>query len=119
MNRVIVVPRHLATLDARRTSSLCNLDVAQRKYWNFAGWLSAHKNRRRVRRGCPKAAAQEALYIEARAGDELRPVVRADVARRTMHAHEPREHFDDARRANATGHVDRQALARELVDDLC
>jgi hypothetical protein len=34
-----------------------------------------------------------------------------------MHAHELRQHFQDARRSNAARHVDRQTLPRELVDD--
>ena len=49
--------------------------------------------------------------------DELRPVVAADIARSAALADEAREHVDDAPRANAAGHVDREALARPLVDD--
>ena len=51
-----------------------------------------------------------------RARDELRAVVGAQVARRAVHAHELRQHLDDAAGPNAAGHVDRQAFARALVD---
>ena len=36
---------------------------------------------------------------------------------RPVDAHELRQHLDHAARSNAAGHVDRQALAREFVDD--
>ena len=48
---------------------------------------------------------------------ELGAVVGAQVARRPVHAHELRQHLDHAPRPNAAGHIDRQALARELIDD--
>jgi hypothetical protein len=46
-------------------------------------------------------------------GDELRPVVRAQVRRRAVHADELGQDLDDARGPEAPGDVDRQALARD------
>ena len=50
-------------------------------------------------------------------GDELGAVIRPQIARRPMHTDEPREDLNDAAGSNAARDVDRQALARELVDD--
>src|SRR5690606_20787817 len=52
-----------------------------------------------------------------RTRDELRAVVRAQEARRAMHADQPTEHVDHLARANGGGHSDCQALPRPLVDD--
>ena len=54
---------------------------------------------------------------EDRVADELRSVVRAQEARCAALGDEPGQNLDDAARANGSGHVDRQALASELVDD--
>src|SRR5215813_11305325 len=48
--------------------------------------------------------------------DELRTVVRAQVARRTMNADQLGQHFNHAPRANRSGHVNRQAFTRVLID---
>jgi hypothetical protein len=49
--------------------------------------------------------------------DKLRPVVRAQVRWGPVHADEPGQDLDDTRGPDAARDVDRQALARELIDD--
>jgi len=49
--------------------------------------------------------------------NELLPVVRAQVAWSAMDAHQLRQDLDDPPGPNPAGDIDRQALARELVDD--
>src|SRR5215467_3142094 len=48
--------------------------------------------------------------------DELRTIVGAQVARRTMNADQLGQDFDHAPRANRSGHVNRQAFTRVLID---
>src|SRR5262245_26303673 len=50
-----------------------------------------------------------------RLGDELRPVVAADVRRRPTPLHHPRQHCDHRLGRHAPLHLQRQALARVLV----
>ena len=50
-------------------------------------------------------------------GHELGSVVRTQKARGAVDAHQLREHLDDTARANAPGHIDRQALAGPFVHD--
>jgi len=52
-----------------------------------------------------------------RSRDELRPVVTAQISRCSVHAHELGEHFDDPAGADTSCHIDRQTLARVLIDD--
>ena len=54
---------------------------------------------------------------EDRPRHKLGTVVRAQIPWRAMHAHELRQHLDDASGSNPTGHVDGETLTRELVDD--
>jgi len=49
-------------------------------------------------------------------GDELGPVVGADVLRGAVQADETRQDVDDPSRADAAGDIDGERLARELVD---
>src|SRR5215211_931895 len=51
-------------------------------------------------------------------GDELRAVVRADVARHAAQDEQVREHVDDVDGLQLASDADRQALVRELVDDV-
>src|SRR5215210_631587 len=51
-------------------------------------------------------------------GDELRAIVGADVARHAAHDEQVREHVDDVDRLQLASDADRQALVRELVDDV-
>ena len=55
--------------------------------------------------------------FEDRVADELRAVVRAEEPRRAVLGDQTREYLDHAGGANRAGHVDRQALAGELVND--
>ena len=48
---------------------------------------------------------------------ELRTVVGPEIARGAVHADELRQHLNDPPRPDAAGDVDRQAFARELIDD--
>ena len=54
--------------------------------------------------------------IEDGIAHELRAIVRAQIHRSAMHAHQPRQHVDNPRRADAASHVDRKAFMGELVD---
>ncbi len=54
---------------------------------------------------------------EDRLADELRAVIGAQEPRGAALAHEHCEHINDALGADAAGDVDREALARVLVDD--
>src|SRR5579872_6906993 len=49
-------------------------------------------------------------------GDELRAVVRAQVLGASMDADQFAQHLDDPAGTDASGHVDRQTLASELID---
>ena len=49
-------------------------------------------------------------------GGELGPVIRSDVFRDAVPQHQPGQHPQNVPRALLTGHLDRQALAGELVD---
>src|SRR5262245_16914719 len=51
-------------------------------------------------------------------GNELRPLVRADVRRYTAHQEQIGQRLDDVHRVELACHLDGQALARELVDDV-
>ena len=53
---------------------------------------------------------------EDRVADELRAVVRAQETRCAARRDEPGQNLDHTARANGTGHVNRQALAGELID---
>lgn len=55
--------------------------------------------------------------LEDRLANEFRAVVGSQGHRRPMHAHQAREDLDDPTRPDAPGHVDRQTLPGELVDD--
>src|SRR5258708_323719 len=55
--------------------------------------------------------------LQQRAGDELRAVVGAQVARRTTLADQRRQHFDDTARAQSAVDLDRQPLLGPLVGD--
>src|SRR5512134_1340337 len=55
--------------------------------------------------------------LEDGATDELRAVVRAQVARRPVGADQLGQELDHPLGADGAGHVDRQAFPRELVDD--
>ncbi len=55
--------------------------------------------------------------LEQCAADELGAVVRAQRARCAVHADQAAEHLDHPARTDAALDVDRQALARPLVDD--
>src|SRR5688500_13198836 len=50
------------------------------------------------------------------ARNELRSIVRAQILRRAMDAHELCEYLDHAARTNTTGDIDCQALPRVLID---
>jgi hypothetical protein len=50
------------------------------------------------------------------AGDELRAVGEAKIARRAMHAKELGQHLDDARGADAAGDIDGRAFPGEFVN---
>src|SRR6185312_4715481 len=71
----------------------------------------------------PRHAMIDKRGLDARIGEplqdgmayELGTVVRPQVGRRSVYAHQARKHVDDAYRANAPGHVDREAFMRELV----
>jgi hypothetical protein len=54
---------------------------------------------------------------EDRARHKLGPIVGAQEPGGPVDAHQLCEHLDHAPRTNPTGHVNRVALARELVDD--
>ena len=64
---------------------------------------------------CINAAGAQPL--KDRPGDELRAVVRTQVARCTLSANEPRQHVDDVPRSNAARDLDGKALTCPLVDD--
>src|SRR5258708_19015911 len=49
-------------------------------------------------------------------GDELRSVVGSQVLRAAVNANQFTQYLDDPAGADAPGHVDRKALARELID---
>ena len=61
--------------------------------------------------------AAGAQPLKDRPRDELRAVVRTQIARCAMSADEPRQHLDDVPRANAARDLDGEALAGPLVDD--
>ena len=54
--------------------------------------------------------------LQDRVAHELRTVVRAQEGRRAVRADQARQHVDHSARADAAGHVDRQALVGEFVD---
>src|SRR5262245_22661214 len=58
-----------------------------------------------------------ASHLQERLADELRTVIGADEHRYTVSADQPGKYVDDASRADIACHIDRQALARELVED--
>ena len=55
--------------------------------------------------------------MKDRPRDEVRAVVRTQIARWAISAGKPRQHVDDVPRANAARDLDGEALARPLVDD--
>ena len=52
-----------------------------------------------------------------RVGNELRPIVRAQIPGRPVDAHQPRQHLNDPAGSNAARDVDRQTLAHPLIDE--
>ena len=54
--------------------------------------------------------------VQNRSGDKLRAVVRSQVLGAAVNADQLAQHLDDSAGADAAGHIDRQALARELID---
>ena len=53
-----------------------------------------------------------AAHFKKSGTDKLRPIVRADVARRAMHANHAAQYLDHPIRADRSGHVDGQTFAR-------
>lgn len=51
-------------------------------------------------------------------GYELRAVIRSQMLRASMNAHEASQDFDDPPRANASCHIDGHTFPREFVDDV-
>ena len=55
--------------------------------------------------------------LQNRLAHALRPTVGAQIGWSAVQTDQPREHVDDASRADGASDVDRQALVREFVDD--
>src|ERR1017187_6675164 len=49
-------------------------------------------------------------------GDELRTIIRSQVPRRTVHAHEFRQHLDHSARTDAAADIDGQTLSRVFIN---
>lgn len=69
----------------------------------------------RIDKRCLNAFAHQPL--QDRTADELRPVVRAQVTRGAVQAHQPRQHINHPLRSDAARDIDSEAFARPFVDD--